>query len=291
MESSQTSWDRHPFCPLIRFMAKGRSLTLYKATLARRQPGFVKKGRIWAIVVAIWVTALLPLHSYASELRCFDLLQAPTESEWIDELIESDLSEIQKLFSEILAKHPMATSEYVFIGRSPSLLYAYLQAQSSMYSSLRSWVLPVSLTSQRDAPQSVVRQRFKELFRNFRNSNWPKDRTIVFIDFVVAGRTFVDLERLLVESEIETEFATEFVGFSHSPDTRQTNLNEQLLHNKIEVFPISFELEMRLGNHKKIAPYKSYRIKSADYAADFSPRMRDPLFEEAVLSIQQELFY
>lgn len=206
---------------------------------------------------------LLPSFVYAD--TCHELLEANGRLELAQEtILLKDLDELQSLISQISSRYPIGETEFVFVGRSPSLLAAYAEVQGEVFSNLRGWVLPVSLSGQREVSMSQLKQNFLTLFEFYRPSHWPKDRKLVFIDFVMAGRTFNVLERLMIESNIEAEF----LGFNFSPQNRQLEIQAHQNQIPMNLLPISFEMEMRLSEHKSFAPYSSHNILSSSYDSE-----------------------
>lgn len=208
----------------------------------------------------------------------------------IDGLVKKHLPEVENLFGQIVRKFPMEESEYVFVGRSPSLLAAYLEVQSEMYTKLHSWVLPVSLKYDSKVSPHILQKRFRDLIQKYRPSfsqTGGSLRRTVVIDVVAGGRTFKSLEQLFNQEGIAVEFA----AFTFDVERVKYTLKSILVASPFEVFEVSEETDFSLAEHKFFAPYGPETIEREDYIPSSSgSEVRRPEYLRAIRIIQDEIF-
>ncbi|HAG92335.1 MAG TPA: hypothetical protein DCL41_10700 [Bdellovibrionales bacterium] len=227
------------------------------------------------MVFAILVWASSSFASCESEL-------IHSEKKLVETLVELNMDWAEGLFQEIVKKHPIEKSEYIFVGRSPALLAAYLEVQKMLFPRIQSWTLPISLKGQRDIPREQLKDRFEKMMSSYGISS--TGRIKVFIDFVADGKTFKTLDLLLSETGIDGEF----FAFSHfKPDFGLERLN-----HKSSWARIPLEVEIGINEVKWIAPYKeSLPIEIAE-AGDLerAPKGISERFQEAVEILNRKLF-
>jgi len=233
----------------------------------------------WIQCIGILLASLSFSISRTAFSMCSDSL-LPKKTQ-VEQLVERHLSNMEDLFAQLVRIHPIATSEYVFVGRSPALLSGLSDAQKEMFPNLRSWVLPISLTHEPQISRAELNQRFLDLFNQYRDL--PAGRNLVFVDFILEGRTFTSLDRLLVDSNLEGSY----VGFSHGPIPKKL---DRLAHPFHQI-QISMEVENSVGELKVLAPYAKHSIGSSDYApTDSDPQSPSKAYQQTVSKIKADLF-
>ena len=123
--------------------------------------GTVKKSVSVFVVFAILVWASSSFASCESEL-------IHSEKKLVETLVELNMDWAEGLFQEIVKKHPIEKSEYIFVGRSPALLAAYLEVQKMLFPRIQSWTLPISLKGQRDIPREQLKDRFEKMMSSLK---------------------------------------------------------------------------------------------------------------------------
>lgn len=207
-----------------------------------------------------------------------------------ERVVEKWFSETEELFQAIVKKYPIATSEYILVGRSPSLLAAYLDVQKEVYADLHSWVLPISLKNDlEDVRLPVVLDRFNRVSDAFRPQDYQNapQRKRVYIDLVATGRTFAALDRLV---SLTGQFG-DFVGYSFQPEHAKELFQELHLNAPLTLLRISIQLEFNTGEIKGLAPYSPLKIESEEPAPEMlKPESKGKAFQKALLALKKELF-
>lgn len=236
-------------------------------------------GRLLSIFCAFAITSAMPfIQAHANGLCSFALTGAA-----------SRLPEIQTLSQALFKKYPMGEYEYVFVGRSLTMFYAYLKVQALMYPKLKAWVLPISLKDERSISDAEYLKRFEDVFYRFRGARDLGSRKIVFIDYVDTGRTMIALDWILRRAGIESELA----GVTDNPFMVREILGvtEPSSMRALELFPISLQMQLDIGSDRWYAPYPQGRIQDADFdPASLQPENVEPRFTEVLNAFKLELF-
>lgn len=203
--------------------------------------------------------------------------------------VAARMPETQALSAALFKKYPMNDYEYVFVGRSLTVLYAFLKAQATMYPKLKLWNLPLSLKDQRTVSEAEYVRRFEEVFYRFRGSRDLGSRKLVFVDYVDTGRTMKSLDWLLRRSGIPGELA----GVTDNSLIVSENLrmNSSAAMRPLELFPISLEMQLAIGTDRWYAPYPQGPIGDADFdPAVLRPADVQPRFTDTVNAFKLEMF-
>lgn len=176
-------------------------------------------------------------------------------------LVDRYLEPTQALLQLISERYPMASHEYVFVGRSPTLLAALVEVHKEIFPNLSGWILPLSLKNESEVSLGLLTVRFENLFRLFRPRTATSEKTLVFIDTVAGGRTFAALDRLLTA----TGRRGVFVGFSNATLDAHETLERMNLTHPFTIVPTPESYNLNVGQFKVYAPYASQAIEERDY--------------------------
>lgn len=243
---------------------------------------------IWNLVFAVFGVSE---RAQAGSLCERSLLSGAKSLREVFRPVLRHLDETEAVFLQIVKKYPMSTHEYVFMGRSPTLMAALAEVQKVYFGDLRAWILPVSLKNQSAVSPRLLKARFDSVFSTYRGrSKTTPARTLVFIDVVASGRTFLTLDRLISDSGQKAVL----VGMASEPAALEQVLKASQVQTPYTLLPVSESYMMDLGHQKIFAPFGSHEIESESYqfnAQYSSSLISGALFADLVEVVKDELEY
>lgn len=181
---------------------------------------------------------------------------------YISQVVDRDIAVTSELLTQIGRDYPMARHEYVFVGRSPTLLAALAAEYKVHFPQLRSWILPVTLS--KGSGEKTFRQRRDSLVKLmgvFRPPEFQNDRVLVFIDTIGDGTTMTQLEMLT--GDMVSPDKPKFAVLTADVLRVQRMIERRIIPIFTKIISLSDQYENEIGKHKLLSAYDSVDLGSS----------------------------